>query len=64
MAPVSLANIHHALNWENTCERNGCNAPLISYYSGVSKCLLARECDIALELHCSPMDMLFTDRWL
>jgi len=32
----------------NTCERIRCHAPLISYYSSISECLVACECDIAL----------------
>ena len=33
----------------NACKRNGCHVPLIGDYSIASKCLLACECNIALE---------------
>ena len=46
---VSLTNIHLTINSKNIRERNGCHTPSISDYSSASKCLLARECDIALE---------------
>ena len=49
VAPISLASIYPAINWENTHERNGFHAPLISDYSSTSKYFLARECDVALE---------------
>ena len=52
MAPVSLVSI----NWENTRERNGCHAPLFSEYSSTSKCLLVRECDVALERYCNCLE--------
>ena len=60
MALISLTIIHRTINWENTHERNGCHAPLISDYSRASKCLLVRKCDVALEryrtLYLSPAD--------
>jgi len=49
MAPILLASIHPTKNWENAYEQNKCSAPLISDYSNASKCLLARECNTALE---------------
>ena len=55
MAPISLASIHPAINWENTHERNGCHAPLISDYTSMSKFFLARECDVALERYCKKL---------
>ena len=53
MAPISLAIIHPAKNWERISEQNGCHTPLISDYLSPSKCLLMHECDIALERYCT-----------
>ena len=30
MAPISLANIHTTINWENIYEWNGCHAPYLA----------------------------------
>jgi len=49
MAPISLVSILPVYSGVNTRERNGCHAPLLSDYSSMNKCLLARECNVALE---------------
>ena len=50
--PISLASIHLATNWVNTCERIEHHTPLISNYSSTSNCLLASECDVVLGQYC------------
>ena len=55
VAHILLASNHPAINYVNASEQIGCRAPLLRDYSSVSKCLLARECDIALGRYHSSM---------
>jgi len=49
VALISLASIHPCKCFSNTCEQNGCHAPLIGDYSITSKSTCASECNVVLE---------------
>ena len=64
MAPISLVSILPVYSGVNTRERNGCHAPLLSDYSSTSKCLLVRECDVALEWYRTCYCCIFSKHFL